>query len=52
MKNWNKQEDEILKAGYELERPIADIAEDLGRTTGAVRGRPPHLVFHGRKSKK
>lgn len=38
MKNWNKQEDEILKAGYELERPIADIAEDLGRTTGAVRG--------------
>ena len=43
MKNWNKQEDEILKAGYELERPIADIAEDLGRTTGAVRGRAAAL---------
>lgn len=43
MKNWNKQEDETLKAGYELERPIADIAEDLGRTTGAVRGRAAAL---------
>lgn len=43
MKNWNKQEDEILMAGYELERPIADIAEDLGRTTGAVRGRAAAL---------
>ena len=43
MKNWNKQEYETLKSGYELERPIADIAEDLGRTTGAVRGRAAAL---------
>lgn len=43
MANWSKQEDEALKAGYEAGRSVKEIAEAVGRTTGAVRGRASAL---------
>lgn len=43
MANWSKQEDEALKAGYEVGRSVKEIAEAVGRTTGAVRGRASAL---------
>lgn len=39
MNNWTKQEDKVLQEGYGVGRPISEIAEELGRTEGAVRGR-------------
>lgn len=38
MNNWTEHEDKVLKSGYEAGQPISDIAEELGRTEGAVRG--------------
>mgnify|MGYP002539173483 CR=1 FL=1 len=43
MTNWSEQEDSVLKAGYETGRPVSEIAEALGRTPGAVRGRASAL---------
>lgn len=43
MANWSKQEDTVLKTGYESGRPVSEIAEELGRTMGAVRGRATAL---------
>lgn len=43
MANWNEREDDVLKAGYEAGRPVSEIAEALGRTPGAVRGRASAL---------
>ena len=43
MTNWSKQEDEALKAGYEAGRSVCEIAEAVGRTPGAVRGRASAL---------
>lgn len=43
MANWSEREDNVLKAGYETGRPVSEIAEDLGRTPGAVRGRAAAL---------
>ena len=43
MTNWTKQEDEALKAGYIVGRPVSKIAEAVGRTPGAVRGRAAAL---------
>lgn len=43
MTNWGKQEDAILKQGYENGRSVSEIAEELRRTTGAVRGRASAL---------
>lgn len=39
MANWSELEDDALKAGYEAGRPASEIAEALGRTPEAVRGR-------------
>lgn len=38
MANWTEREDTVLKAGYEENRPVSEIAQALGRTAGAVRG--------------
>lgn len=43
MANWSEREDSVLKAGYETGRPVSEIAEALGRTPGAVRGRASAL---------
>lgn len=43
MANWSEREDDILRAGYETGRSAAVIAEALGRTPGAVRGRASAL---------
>lgn len=43
MSNWTEREDTVLKARYKNNRPISDIAEELGRTEGAVRGRASAL---------
>ena len=43
MGNWTEREDKALKAGYEIGRPISEIAAALGRTPGAVRGRASAL---------
>ena len=43
MANWSKQEDEALKAGYAAGRSVSEIAEAVGRTAGAVRGRASAL---------
>ena len=43
MNNWTEREDAVLKSGYEQSLPISEIAEVLGRTEGAVRGRASAL---------
>lgn len=43
MNNWSEREDSVLKAGYEAGHSASEIAEALGRTPGAVRGRASAL---------
>ena len=43
MQNWSTREDDVLRAGYEMGRSAGEIAESLGRTSGAVRGRASAL---------
>lgn len=43
MANWTEREDNVLKTGYEENRPVSEIAVELGRTAGAVRGRASAL---------
>ncbi len=44
MVNWTTQEDEALKAGFRIGKPTSEIAEQIGRSEGAVRGRASALV--------
>lgn len=41
--NWTEQDDQVLKSGYEGGYTAKEIAEALGRTSGAVRGRASAL---------
>lgn len=49
MQNWTEREDTVLKCGYEQGRPVAEIAEMLERTPGAVRGRATALGISKQK---
>lgn len=41
--NWTVQEDEALRAGFRIGTPTKEIAERIGRSEGAVRGRASFL---------